>query len=156
VRKIAFLFAGLIGAVLFVASAQAQSVHLPAGSTWKLNMSASDFGGMPAPKSDVFTVMQDMDSSLKFKETMTDPKGVTTHTSYSAPEDGKMHPVMGMKGQMMSMTPSGMSMWSDGDGNKQNLQESLSADGKQLTLAGTMTTKDGKSMNQKWVYDRIR
>jgi hypothetical protein len=155
VRKIKFLLIAIVGAALAV-SAQAQSIHLPDHSTWKLNAADTDFGGGPPLKSDIFTVYKDSDALLKFRETTVDAAGKVEHTSFSAPEDGTMHPVSGVAGQQMSFTPDGKLQITFPDGSTQDLQESLSADGKKVTYEGTMKTKDGKTFNQKWVYDRIK
>lgn len=153
--KINLLLMAVLGGAL-VASAQAQGVHLPNNSTWKLNSAETDFGGGPALKSDVFTVYKDSDSLVKFRETTVYPTGKVYRISYSAIEDGKMHPVTGAAGEQQSFTPDGKLHIAFPDGSTQDLQESLSADGKKATYEGTLKTKDGKTFNQKLVYDRIK
>lgn len=154
-RKITFLLIAVVGGA-FAVSAQAQGVHLPDHSTWTLNLGETNFGGGPELKSDVFTVYKDSDGLLRFRETTVDSASKTVHTSWSAAEDGKMHPVKGAPGQQASVTSDGKYTINFPDGSVQKLQESLSEDGKSVMYIGTLTTKDGKTYDQKWVYDRAK
>jgi hypothetical protein len=158
VRKIAFVLPVIFGGVLAMSAQMAmesKGVHLPKSSSWRLNLAKTDFGGGPKVKSDEFTMTQDTAAMVSWTETSVDGDGNKTETSFGAPEDGQMHPVRGVAGQRASVSPEGKLQIKMADGSLHEMQESLSADGKQAIYTGTVTTKDGKTFHQKWVFDRV-
>jgi hypothetical protein len=156
VRKSAFLSALIFGAVLSVSAQMQSEIHLPSNSTWKLNVSETDFGGAPALKSDEFTNITDTKAKVKFTETTVGADGKTMKYSFSAAEDGKMHPVTGINGQTMAFSPDGQLRVAFPDGSTQELKESMTPDGRKVMYDGTMKTKDGTVFKQHWVYDRVK
>jgi hypothetical protein len=71
-------------------SCMAQSKHSGVG-TWKLDVSQSEFGSDPAPKSVTITVLKD---TTEWRVHFVDDKGKPMSYSWSGPEDGSMHPVI--------------------------------------------------------------
>lgn len=158
-RKIALVVPVIFGGVLAMSAQMAtesKGIHLPSGSSWRINLARSDFGGGPTLKSDEFTISEDSAAMVSWTETMVDGDGNKTQTSYGAPEDGGMHPVRGAAGERAGMSPEGRLRIKLADGTMEDMQESLSVDGKQVIYTGTVTKKDGKTFHQKWVFDRFK
>jgi hypothetical protein len=143
-------------AFLFVPAALA-GTHVSTPSTWTLNVAASDFGGGPAMKSDVYVVLTDTEKWLKWTDTTVDDKGKTIKSSWTGPADGTMKPIVGMPGAMAgnkSADDSGHTVLADGTVIDSIF--TLSADKKQSIFTQTVKTKDGKVFHQKLVYDRTK
>ena len=154
-RIVSVVSALLLGA--FAPSLLAAHTHVPTPSTWELNVGASDFGGGPAPKSDRMVMLTDTDQRLKWTDVTVDDKGKTLKSSWSGPQDGTMKPIVGMPGSKASFkTDDDTSHWEMADGSSSDSTMELSADKKQVTINLTIKTKDGKTMNQKLVYDRVK
>ena len=153
-KKVAsVLSALLIGAL----SAFAAHTHVPTPSTWELNVSSSDFGGGPALKSDRMVITTDTDKWLKWTDVTVGADGKSMKTSWSGPQDGTMKPVGGMPGSKASFkTDDDTSHWEMADGSSSDSTMETSADKKQVTINLTIKTKDGKQINQRLVYDRVK
>jgi hypothetical protein len=154
-RVVSVVSALLIGA--FAPSMLAAHTHVPTPSTWDLNISASDFGGGPALKSDRMIVTTDNDKWLKWSDVTVGDDGKTLKTSWSGPQDGTMKPIVGMPGATAGFkTADDSSHWVMPDGSSSDSTIETSPDKKQVTINLTIKTKDGKTMNQKLVYDRVK
>jgi hypothetical protein len=85
-----------LGALLTIGSAAAatESDADPVVGTWKLNLSKSTFGGIPALKSQIRIYSQSApDLTLKMKTVSADGKETTTQATYKL--NGKDYPSMG-------------------------------------------------------------
>ncbi|HZQ43151.1 MAG TPA: hypothetical protein VFA99_07855 [Acidobacteriaceae bacterium] len=137
--------------------ARAAHTHVPTPSTWELNVSASDFGGGPAMKSDRMTILTDTDKWFKWTDVSVDADGKTWKTSWSGPQDGTLKPIVGMQGGQASFkTDDDSSHWVMPDGSTSDSIMVLSPDKKKGTLTMTIKTKDGKEFHQTLVYDRVK
>lgn len=145
----------LIG--MFGLSAFAAHTHAPTPSTWDLNVSASDFGGGPALKSDRMVMLTDTEKWLKWTDVTVDDQGKTLKTSWSGPQDGTVKPIVGMPGAKASFkTEDDSSHWEMPDGSSSDSIMVMSPDKKHVTITMTIKMKDGKEVNQKLVYDRVK
>lgn len=141
----------------FALSAFAAHTHAPTPSTWDLNIGASDFGGGPSLKSDRMVVFTDTDKWLKWTDVTVGDDGKTLKTSWSGPQDGTMKPIVGMPGSKAGFkTDDDTSHWEMADGSSSDSVLTMSPDKKQVTITMTIKTKDGKQVNQKLVYDRVK
>jgi len=146
-----------LGLAVATPCALAAHTHAPTPSTWELNVAASDFGGMPAMKSDKMTILTDTEKWLKWTDVSVDPDGKTWNTSWSGPQDGTMKPIVGMDGAKAGFkTADDSSRWVMPDGSVSEGVMVMSADKKKVTITGTFKTKDGKEFHQTLIYDRIK
>lgn len=146
--------AGILSIVLAAAiGLSAQSMHLAAGSTWKMNVAASDFGSMPAPKSDMFVITKDTDKMLIWHGNTVAADGKVTRFSWSGPEDGALRPV-DANGDKASFTPDGKGHWVMADGTTMEQVMSVSDDKMTVTFNNTFKDKSGKESHTKTVYVR--
>jgi hypothetical protein len=132
----------------------------PALGRWKMDTAASDFGGMPAPKSMTVTVTKDTPKMLAWRSTGTDADGTSVKESWSGPKDGTMRPVTGSKeGEQWSFKDTGngngdvSTKTKDGASAKGTL--TLSDDKKTYTEESSGKTKDGKDFHQKIVWKKV-
>jgi hypothetical protein len=118
--------------------------------TWKLNVSKSSFGNMPAPKFEQLVVTSDTPESLKWNLKGVGADGKSYISSYDGPTDGKAHHMMSSEGSSTvayTRTASGMS-WVVKDKNGSVIETGsgqLSADGNTLTLTGAVQGPKAKS-----------
>src|SRR3954454_1335292 len=89
-RSIAVLFVIALAASVALAQANNSAV-----GTYKLNVKKSEFGKMPAPKSEKLVILDDKDSSLKWRASGVGPDGKPFNESFSGAFDGKPYPVKG-------------------------------------------------------------
>ncbi len=75
---------------------------------------------------------------------------------YSAKPDGELHPVMGGIGEKAAFSKGGKGKWVYPDGMVFEYQTEIAADGKSVTFTGKTTDKDGKTMDAKTVYNRVK
>jgi hypothetical protein len=87
-KNIAFLWA-----ILAVSIGLAQDKPSMAGS-WKLDITQSDFGSEPAPKSMAGTIQKETPQMLSYRVHGVDDKGKAFWYSWSGPEDGSKHPTL--------------------------------------------------------------
>ncbi len=135
----------------------AAHTHVPAPSTWTLNVKETDFGGGPVIKSDIDHVLVDSEKQLHWSDVTVDGSGTTSKTSWNGPEDGSLHPIQGLPGAQSSWdsaTDTEHSVFADGTIYHAVL--TLSADQKKMTFTQTVTDKDGKVFHQTLVYDRSK
>jgi hypothetical protein len=152
IRKTAFT---LVFALAGTLGAAAQTdIHVPTPSTWKADLAASDFGGMPAPKSDMMHVTKDTDQMLSWTGTTVDDKGKVWHMGYTGPQDGTLRPV-DKQGDKASFKSDGSSHWVMADGSTMESTIAVSDDKSTATITSDMTTKDGKKIHTKEVYNRV-
>ena len=131
--------------------------HAPPNSTWTLNLKESDFGGGPAYKSDVMTVVTDTEKWLKWTDVAVDGDGKTWKTSWSGPQDGTEKPITGMPGAKASFkTADDSGHMVMPDGTVSDSVFTMSDDQKKVTMKITGKMKDGKGFNQTLVYDRTK
>lgn len=143
-------------AFTLVPFAFAAHTHLPAHSTWTLNVGESDFGGGVSMKSDTFVLITDTDKWGKWTDTMVTGDGTTVKSSWSGAEDGKPHPFTGMKGTYSTDPATDVSVETLPDGTVQTCDFSLSSDGKKFTNKCVAKSPDGKEAHQTIVYDRTK
>jgi hypothetical protein len=129
--------------------------------TWKLDVSQSDFGSEPAPKSATVIVLKDTSALLSWRANMIDDKGQDVSFSWSGPPDGSMHPVM-QGGKEVSKQSAKKEAdgtlhrhGEDPDGSSFDAYSKVSDDGNSMTDDGTSKAKDGKESKQKWVFHRV-
>ena len=140
-----------------VPCAMAAHTHAPTPSTWELNVSASDFGGAPADKSDRMTILTDNDKWFKWTDVTVGADGKTYRTSWSGPQDGTMKPIVGMAGAQAGFkTEDDSSHWVMPDGSTSDSTLVMSADKKKATITATYKDKAGKEYHQTLVYDRVK
>lgn len=159
-KNIAFLWAVLsisIGPVIGLA----QDKPSMAGN-WKLDITQSEFGSGPAPKSMTGTILKDTPQMLSYRVHGVDDRGKSFAYSWSGPEDGNMHPIFqdGKRVGQQSVTRE-----QDGtlirhgedstDGSSFDARDSISPDGNTLTEETTSKSKDGKENRQKSVWHRV-
>lgn len=138
-------------------AASAAHTHVPALSTWTLNIKETDFGGGPTIKSDINHVLADNEQHYHWEDVTVDGTGATTKTSWDGPEDGTLHPIQGLPGAKFSWntaTDSEQSVFADSTVYDAVL--TLAPDGKTMTFNQTVKQPDGKTFQQKLVYDRIK
>lgn len=128
--------------------------------TWKLNTAKSQYADKSmAPKSGTLHITKLDDKTIAWTYTATDAAGKTMKASYSAPNDGKAHPVTGdpgiqsaifkISGNVVDIT------WLDAKGNNVGSEHStLAADGKSFSAEEKFKDKDGKDVSMTEVYER--
>ena len=136
-KNIAFLWA-----ILAVSIGSAQDKPSMVGS-WKLDVTQSDLGSEPAPKSMAGTIRKETPQMLSYRVHGVDDKGKAFWYSWSGPEDGSKHPTL------VNGKPSDQTFFTrnqDGtlvqhtenaDGSTAEGRISLSPDGSTLTIEGT-------------------
>jgi hypothetical protein len=134
----------------------AAHTHLPAHSTWTLNVGGSDFGGGFSMKSDTFVILTDNEKRGKWTDNMVDASGKTWKSSWSGAEDGQPHPFTGMAGTFSSDPATDVSVETFPDGTVQTCNFSLSSDSKKYTSKCVAKSPDGKEAHQTIVYDRTK
>jgi hypothetical protein len=155
-KNIAFLWA-----ILAVSIGLAQDKPSMAGS-WKLDITQSDFGSEPAPKSMAGTIQKETPQMLSFRVHGVDDKGKAFWYSWRGPEDGSKHPML-VNGKPSGQT--GFTRDQDGtlvqhneeaDGSTVEGHISLSPDGNTMTIEGNSKSKDGKESRDKQVWHRVK
>ena len=155
--RLAKMLFGLASPMALVPVALAAHTHVPAPSTWTLNVKETDFAGGPVIKSDIDHVLVDSEKQLHWSDVTVDGNGNTSKTSWNGPEDGSLHPIQGLPGAQASWdsaTDTEHSVFADGTVYDAVL--TLSADKKKMTFAQTVSGKDGNVFHQSLVYDRIK
>ena len=146
--------------VLLEIGAWGQSKHSVVG-TWKLDLSQSDLGSSPKPKSVTVTILKDTPEMLSWRVHMMDEQGKAISYSWSGPEDGSMHPVMqsGKEiGKQSAKRESDGSLTRHGeepDGSSFDARGKLSDDGKTISEEFNEKSKDGKESKGKYLYHRV-
>jgi hypothetical protein len=152
--------AGLAACVLSAAGALAQSKPSDVG-TWKVDISHSDFGSDPPPKSVTVTILKDTPKMLSWRVHMIDDKGKPLSYSWSGPEDGSMHPVISNGKEISKQSAkreADGSLLRHGeisDGSFFDARSKLSEDGNTILEEGTSKSKDGKESKGKTLYRRV-
>ncbi len=121
---------------------------LPVPSHWELDQLRSDFGGGPMLRSVIFTVSSDKPDDLSMQFVTVDAAGLTTRSSWSGPQNGKMLPVQGMPGGMFGIDRKGQEQLILSDGTSVDGVLSVSKDKGTLLLRETLTTREGSSYRQ--------
>lgn len=135
----------------------AAHTHLPAHTTWTLNLNESDFGGMATMKSDTFVIATDTVKWGKFTDDMVDADGKAWKMSWSGPENGQSRPLIGMSGGFFSTNAAtDVSVMKSPDGTVSTCNFSTSADKKKFIEKCAVKTPDGHEANQTLVYDRTK
>lgn len=151
------LTAAAVSLFATVPAAFAAHTHVPTPSVWKLDVAASDFGGAPAPKSEILTQYIDTEQRSKYSDVLVDADGKTTRSSWDGPYDGTFKPIKGMPGVTQAMNTADDSIHTRmPDGSTQDGIFFLSDDKKTVTLKGTIKDKTGKVINQTILYRRIK
>lgn len=127
----------------------------PAPSHWKLNASASDFGGMPPYTASSTTLTANTENNLRWRHSNTDSTG-TTSGSWTGAYDGKLRPVTGVKGEKFSIKRDGAFHIDEADGTTIDGTIITADDLKTYTEDATVKTKDGQEHHIKLVYDRVK
>lgn len=133
----------------------------PYVGTWKLNTGKSKYpDASMKPKSATLHITKWDEKTIAWNYTATDASGKVMTASYSAPNDGKTHPVKGNDPQFAAaeFKASGNDVditWKDAKGNTAGTEHAtLAADGKSFTDDQTMNDKSGKEMKFTEVYDK--
>jgi hypothetical protein len=147
----------LVSALSIGASAQTtKGTDIPSPSTWELNAAACDFGGGPAIKSATLTVHSNTDTSLRWKEVITDDTG-TQSGSYRGAPDGKSRLIKGSQpAQMISFDPDGSFHVDQAGARVMDGRTVPSDDKKSLVQTETLKTPDGHEYHRKLVFDRVK
>jgi hypothetical protein len=145
---------------LITASASAQQKHSGVG-TWKMDMSKSDLGSDPKPKSVTIMVFKDSPELVSWRVREVDDKGKSSSFSWKGPADGSMHPVMqngkeiGKQSAKKDDQGALLRHGEDPDGSYFDARSMLSDDDNSMTDEVTAKSKDGKESKQKYVYHRV-
>jgi hypothetical protein len=131
--------------------------------TWNVDISESDFGGAPVPRSITMNILEDSPQKCSWRVDTIDDKGNKSSFSWSGPEDGTLHPVMDPSGKILlreslKKTPDGTLLrhGEDPDGSSFDGLAKMSADGTSIVDTVKSRGKDGKqSMTQKYVAHRV-
>ena len=129
--------------------------------TWKLNTDKSKYpDASMKPKSATLHITKWDDKTIAWSYTETDASGKAMTMSYSAPNDGKAHPIKGndpsyQAGEFKTSGNDVDITWKDAKGNTTGTEHAtLAADGKSFTDDQTLKGKDGKEMKFTEVYDK--
>ena len=102
-------------------------------------------------------VLVDNEKWFKYTDVMVEGSGATIKNGWSGPQDGTMKPVQGMPGGTASFNlADDTSHWKMPDGTTADSVMTLAADKKSMVIQMTFHMNDGKSVQQKLVYDRTR
>jgi hypothetical protein len=131
--------------------------------TWKFDVSHSDLGRDPAPRSGTCTCLKDSPEVGSWRCRLIDHDGKVIAYSWSGPEDGSAHPRKDSAGNVMSMDnmkkqPDGTLLLHEEDPSDGSTFESVlkvSSDGSTLTQEGTEKSKDGTEAKKKYVLHRV-
>jgi hypothetical protein len=155
-KNIAFLWAVLSISTIGLA----QDKPSFAGN-WELDVTQSDFGSEPAPKSLAGTIFKDTPQMLSYRVHGVDDKGKPFWYSWSGPEDGSMHRIIvdgkpnGQQGVKKEQDGTIIRHGDDPrDGSSFDARDSLSADGNTETSEETDKLKDGTINKQKVIFRR--
>ena len=91
--KIRRFAVAVLAFLAMTANAQTNKNHASAVGTWKLDVTHSDFGPGPAPKSVTITILADTPQMLSWRVKYVDDKGKSLAYSWSGAADGSMHPL---------------------------------------------------------------
>lgn len=127
----------------------------PAPSHWKLNASASDFGGMPPLTAGTTSLSANTETNLRWRHSET-RSGATTSGSWTGAYDGKLRPVTGVKGEKFSIQRDGTFHIGEADGTSVDGTIITADDLKSYTETATVKTKDGQEHHVRIVYDRVK
>jgi hypothetical protein len=146
-----------VSALSIAASAQnTKRTPIPSPSIWKLNAGSCDFGGGPAVKAATIDLYADSDTSLRWKEVITDDKGTQTLT-WSGARDGKSRLMKGSKPpQMISFDPNGSFHIDQAGARVMDGKTVLSDDEKSIVQSETLKAPDGHEYHRKLAFDRIK
>jgi hypothetical protein len=128
--------------------------------TWKLDVSKSSYGKMPAPKFEKLVVTTDKPDAVKWILTGASADGKTYISMYDGPVDGKDRP-FGNSGVGNNIAYTriasgvGWIVKSKSGAVIETGSSQLSADGNMLTLTGTTQGADGKA-NFVSVFQRVQ
>ena len=127
----------------------------PAPSHWKLNASASDFGGAPQPTSVTTNILANTESNLHWGRTVVTSKGTSTE-SWRGAYDGKLRPTTGAIHDKFSIKRDGTFHVDTGDGETVDGTIITADDLKTYTQTATVKTKDGHTYHEKLIFDRVK
>lgn len=128
---------------------------VPAPSHWKLNASASDFGGAAQPTSITTTILVSTESSLRWSRSVVTSQG-TTSESWRGAYDGKLRPTTGTPHDKFSIQRDGTFHVDGGDGSTVDGTIIAADDLKSYTETATVKTKDGHEFHEKLIFDRTK
>ncbi|HUI82894.1 MAG TPA: hypothetical protein VL240_01655 [Candidatus Binatia bacterium] len=119
--------------------------------TWRLEVSRSSFGNLPAPKFEQLVVSTDKPDMLKWNLKRITADGKSYIASYDGPIDGNDHPMMSSEAGSTvayTRTAGGSVQWTVKDRTGAVIETGsgqLSPDGNTLTLRGTAQGPNGTS-----------
>jgi len=130
----------------------------PALGTWKLNPAKSKYSPGPIPKSAMITYAAQGDGIKRSGQTV-EANGSTTNMEYTANFDGKDYPVTGSPTadaiSLKRVNASTVEATLRKDGKVvSTARRVVSKEGKTMTLTITGTTADGKPMKNVAVYEK--
>ncbi len=101
IRLCSLLAAFLLSAAI-VPAALAAHTHVPAPSTWTLDLQQTNFGGGPSFKGDIDQILADNEKELHWVDVVTNDDGSTFKSSWDGPENGTFKPIIGNPGSKAS------------------------------------------------------
>jgi hypothetical protein len=156
-RRFAIVLTGICLLTMTALNAGAWADKSAVG-TWKLDLTKSSYGNMPAPKFEQMVVAADTPESLKWSLKGVGADGKSYISSYDGPTDSKFHRMMSSEGSdTVAYTRTGSALsWIVKDKEGSIIETGsgqLSPDGNTLTLSGAMQGPKGKSVFVS-VFDR--
>ena len=149
----------IVGVAAWVSSghAPAQAADSIVG-TWTLNVAASTYSPGPAPKS-LTVKFEAAGEGIKSTSDTVAADGSTTRTEYTASYDGKDYPLKGMKDAdtvSLKRIDASNTVRTDKKAGKvvRTYTRKLSADGKTFTATIAGTDEQGRTIDNKVVFDR--
>jgi hypothetical protein len=148
--------ATLAGMMIWAAERTSQS----AVGTWKLDITKSSNGKMPAPTFEQLVITIDDGNTYKWTLVGTEGHGVTFSKSYDGPVDGQDHPMTSSESGSLiayTRTPSGGLRWvvkDSGGAVVETASRWLSPDGKIMTIKGTANFSGGALFLS--VFDKVK
>lgn len=132
---------------------QTSSAAEPLVGTWKVSLEKSNYGALPAPKSDTATFAAQEGGVFKFTADAVDAKGEAIHSEFSTKLDGEECPVTGspfMDTVVAKRIDARTTEWTAKKQGKVvvTVKEVVSTDGK--TLTGVWSSTDEKGQTLSW------
>src|SRR5262245_37093821 len=141
-----------------IAAAALLAAQDPRVGTWNLNVEKSKYSPGPAPKSQVLTIEAAGDAEKVTSEIVTATGGKTS-TTYTAPYDGKPHPIKGSEtadSVTLKRIDSHTTERVDSKAGKpvSTYRRVVSKDGKTMTVTIKGTDAKGQAMNNVVVFEK--
>lgn len=151
----------IVAGLVLLASASLMAQESPLIGTWKLNVAKSQFGGTPAPKSEMRTV-EAQGSSQKYTFDGVAADGSPIHYTFTTDLDGKAVPISGTGvpggGETVAITRlspnTDRAVVTKGGKVVGNLRVVVSKDGQLTTQTRKGTNASGQPITQVMVWEK--